>query len=168
MATFSTTKFLNGDPSLIPTVAERIMQEFIADGFTAKSDSYAGGVYDISLAKGGVFKAVLGMKSALKVTMNPEGNGINIKAGVGIFGQQAIPSAITLLVFWPILITQIWGMVKQSKLDDKAVAIAEQVIAEHSQSGFDQPSAPTSFCPNCGSKINGNVNFCPNCGGKIL
>ena len=167
MATFTTTKFLNGDPSLIPTIAERIMQEFVADGFTAKSDSYAGGVYDISLAKGGVFKAVLGMKSALKVTMNPEGNGINIKAGVGIFGQQAIPSAITLLVFWPILITQIWGMVKQSKLDDKAVAIAEQVIAEHSRSSFAQPTAPTSFCPNCGTKINGDVNFCPNCGGKI-
>ena len=168
MATFSTTKFLNGDPSLIPIIAERIMKEFIADGFTAKSDSYAGGVYDISLAKGGVFKAVLGMKSALKVTMNPEDNGINIKAGVGIFGQQAIPSAITLLVFWPILITQIWGLVKQSKLDDKAVAIAEQVIAEHSQSSFVQPSASTSFCSNCGTKINGNVNFCPNCGGKIL
>ena len=30
---------------------------------------------------------------------------------------------------WPVAATQIWGLVKQSKLDDKAVAIAEKVAA---------------------------------------
>ena len=166
MATFNTTKLLNGNPSLIPTIADRIVQEFQLEGFTAKSDSYAGGMYDISLAKGGVFKAVMGMKSALKVTMSPEGDQICFKAGVGIFGQQAIPSAITLLVFWPPIITQIWGLVKQSKLDDKALAIAEQVIAENRFTSFCQPQNTNagSFCPNCGSKVIGNAKFCPYCG----
>ena len=166
MATFNTTKLLNGNPSLIPTIADRIVQEFQLEGFTAKSDSYAGGMYDISLAKGGVFKAVMGMKSALKVTMSPEGDQICFKAGVGIFGQQAIPSAITLLVFWPLIITQIWGLVKQSKLDDKALAIAEQVIAENRFTSFCQPQNTNagSFCPNCGSKVIGNAKFCPYCG----
>lgn len=168
MATFNTTKFLNGNPSLIPTIADRIVQQFQLEGFTAKCDSYSGDVYDISLAKGGAFKAIMGMKSALKVTMSPEGNGINFKAGVGLFGQQAIPSAISLLVFWPVLITQVWGLVQQAKLDDKALAIAEQVIAENSSpSAFYQAPDTSSFCPNCGSKVNGNANFCPNCGGKL-
>ena len=58
MATFSTTKVLNGDPALIPEIADHIVRDFQMEGFTAKSDSYAGGVYDISLAKGNVFKAV--------------------------------------------------------------------------------------------------------------
>lgn len=169
MATFNTTKVLSGAPSLIPAIAERIVQEFQAEGFTAKSDSYAGGVYDISLAKGGAFKAIMGMKSALKVTMTPEGQRINFKAGVGIFGQQAIPSAITLLVFWPVLITQVWGLVQQAKLDDKALAIAEQVIAENRVASYHQSpaEAATSFCPNCGGKITGTPNFCPNCGNRI-
>ena len=134
MATFSTSKVMNGDPALIPEIADRIVRDFQMEGFTAKSDSYAGGVYDISLAKGNVFKAVLGMKSALKVTLTPQGNAIHINAGVGIFGQQAIPTAITMFFFWPVLIPQIWGMVQQSKLDDKAIAIAEQVIREHGRS----------------------------------
>jgi DNA-directed RNA polymerase subunit RPC12/RpoP len=169
MAIFSTEKVLNGNPSLIPTIADRIVNEFQMQGFTAKSDSYAGGVYDISLTKGNVFKAVLGMKSALKVTLTPNGNNIHIKAGVGIFGQQAIPTAITMFAFWPVLIPQIWGMVQQSKLDDQTVSIAEQVVNENGRASFyhEQMEQTASFCPNCGNKITGNVNFCPQCGSKI-
>lgn len=169
MAIFSTEKVLNGNPSLIPTIADRIVNEFQMQGFTAKSDNYAGDVYDISLAKGSIFKAVLGMKSALKVTLTPRGNSIHIKAGIGIFGQQAIPTAITMFAFWPVLIPQIWGMVQQSQLDDKAIAIAEQVIREHGSAsyGFASPTQGQSFCPACGNKVNADANFCPNCGAKL-
>ena len=169
MAIFSTEKVLNGNPSLIPTIAEKIVQEFQMQGFTAKCDNYVGDVYDISLAKGNIFKAVLGMKSALKIALTPRGNSIHIKAGVGIFGQQAIPTAITMFAFWPVLIPQIWGMVQQSQLDDKAIAIAEQVVSENGMSSFYQePSSQgTSFCPNCGNKVSGNANFCPSCGTRL-
>lgn len=51
------------------------------------------------------------MKTALKVNIIPNGNYIQITAGVGIFGQQAIPTVISMLFFWPVLITQISGMV---------------------------------------------------------
>lgn len=165
MAIFSTEKVLNGNPNLIPTIADRIVSEFQMLGFTAKCDNYAGNVYDISLAKGNIFKAVLGMKSALKVTLTPNGDSIHIKAGVGIFGQQAIPTVITMFAFWPVLIPQIWGMVQQSKLDDKAINIAEQTIRENNGSSFCQ--ANTSFCPNCGNKITESVNFCPKCGSRL-
>ena len=166
MSSFSTSKILNGDPALIPEIADRIVRDFQMEGFTAKSDSYAGGVYDISLAKGSVFKAILGMQSALKVNLTPQGNAIHINAGVGIFGQQAIPTAITMFVFWPVLIPQIWGMVKQSKLDDKAIAIAEKVIMERgmASSSYDTSAQSSSFCTNCGNKIIGNARFCPYCG----
>ena len=165
MSTFSTSKVLNGDPALIPEIADRIVREFQMEGFTAKSDSYAGGVYDISLAKGDAFKAVLGMKSALKVSLTPQGYAIHINAGVGIFGQQAIPTAITMFVFWPVLIPQIWGLVQQSKLDDRAIAIAEQVVMENSRASY--ANARSSFCPNCGNKVSENARFCPNCGNEL-
>lgn len=169
MAIFSTEKDLNGNPSLIPTIADRIVQEFQMQGFTAKCDNYSGDVYDISLAKGSIFKAVLGMKSALKITLTPRDNSIHIKAGIGIFGQQAIPTAITMFAFWPVLIPQIWGLVQQAKLDDKAIAIAEQVVMENNMASFYQEPAlqEISFCPNCGSKMRGNNNFCPKCGCRL-
>ena len=75
-----------------------------------------------------MFKAVLGLKSALKVSLIPKDNAIAFEAGIGIFGQQAIPTIISMLFFWPVLITQIWGIVQQSKLDDKALEIAEEVL----------------------------------------
>lgn len=169
MSTFSSSKVLNGNPAWIPEIANCIASEFQKDGFKAEIKNYPGGVYDISLAKGNVFKAVLGMKSALKVTLTPEVGSINIKAGVGIFGQQAIPTAITLFAFWPVLIPQIWGMVKQSKLDDKAIAIAEQIISQKHASSFSSYSTGDGdcFCPNCGKKVAADARFCANCGEKI-
>ena len=62
MATFNTKKILYASPSLIPTIAERILEQFRAEGYEVNSDQLSNGGYDISLRKGGIFKSVLGMK----------------------------------------------------------------------------------------------------------
>lgn len=51
-----------------------------------------------------------------------------MEAGVSIFKQQLVPTLITVCVFSPVVVAQIWGMIKQSKLDEKAVDIAERAI----------------------------------------
>ena len=81
MATFSTKKVLYGSTSLIPTIANRIQNEFQNDGYEVSMDALSSGGYDISITKGGVFKAVLGMETALKVTLFPQGNNIHFEAG---------------------------------------------------------------------------------------
>lgn len=172
MGTFNTKKILYGSSSLIPTIAQRIQEEFLNDGYEVVADALSSGGYDISITKGGVFKAVLGMKSALKVTLIPSGNNINFEAGVGIWGQQAIPTVISMLFFWPVLVTQIWGMVNQSKLDDRALAIAEDIInrSSYNASGTftgSTNSTHTSFCIACGSPVPHDAKFCPECGKKI-
>lgn len=173
MATFSTKKTLYGSTSLIPTIGNRIQEEFQNDGYEVSMDALSSGGYDISITKGGVFKAVLGMKTALKVTLLPQGNNIHFEAGVGIWGQQAIPTVISMLFFWPVLITQIWGMVEQSSLDDRALALAEQTISgDASSSAKASPFASSftetyKFCTNCGTKTEGTSKFCPECGAKL-
>ena len=134
MGTFATKKILPGNPSLIPAIAEQIRTEFMAEQFEVQIDNLLSGGVDISISKGNLFKAVLGLKSALKVSLIPKDNAIAFEAGIGIFGQQAIPTIISMLFFWPVLITQIWGMVQQSKLDDKALEIAEVMIRNQSSS----------------------------------
>lgn len=166
MGTFKTTKVLNANPSLIPIIADAIVSEFKAEGYETKVDASVSGGNDISLSKGGMFKAVLGMKSALKVSLTPQDNCIDFEAGVGIFGQQAIPTAISMLLFWPVLVTQIWGLIQQSQLDEKALAIAERTIANNSTAA--SIMANTQFCPNCGKPISESAYFCPNCGSKIM
>jgi hypothetical protein len=91
-----------------------------------------GGV-QVSIRKGGTFKAIIGMKTALNIKIEPVANGTTVEAGVGIFGQQAIPTAITLLVFWPVIIAQVWNMAHESNLDDEALDVAEESLKAHSE-----------------------------------
>ena len=126
MGAFTTKKTLYGNASQIPTVAEQIRQAFTADGYEVRIDNPANG-QEIYITKGGFVKAALGLRSALKVTMKPTRDGnINFEAGVSIFKQQFVPTVITMCFFSPVVIAQIWGMIKQSKLDEKAVLVAEQ------------------------------------------
>lgn len=186
MGTFNTKAILKGDPSLIPAIAERICQEFAIDGYEIKNENLISGGADISVAKGNLFKAALGMKTALKITLIPLNNGISFEAGVGIFGQQAIPTIIMWFFAWPVLITQIWGLVQQSKLDDKALSIARSVIDEQGRStagnypygnsyssnaGYavltSGETGTPKFCTNCGTKMPAGARFCPNCGSPL-
>lgn len=174
MGTFNTNAILKGNPSLIPAMADRICQVFAVDGYEVNRDNLMSGGVDISVTKGGFFKAVLGMKTALKITLVPRDNAIAFEAGVGIFGQQAIPTIIMLFFAWPVLLTQIWGIVQQADLDDKALAAAQSVIDEAGPatcSGFGStppsPSGCAKFCTNCGTKLPDNARFCSNCGSPI-
>ena len=92
-------------------------------------------------------------------------------AGIGIFGQQVIPTLVMIFVAWPVLLTQIWGLVQQSKLDDKALAIAEDVVRNSSSASQQHPySAPVTenkFCTQCGTKNSPDANFCSHCGNKL-
>lgn len=165
METYSKKKLLAAYPAQIDSIAEAIRTDFERDGFEVNIDTLMSGGKDISITKGNLFKAVLGMRSALKVTLIPQHDGVLFDANAGIFGQQAIPTVISMLFFWPVLLTQVWGLIEQSSLDDRALALAEQAIA-----ATPVPTVETGihkFCTGCGAKTDGSSNFCPNCGAKL-
>lgn len=165
MATYSKKKILAAHHSQIDSIANAIQRDFELEGFEVRVDSLMSGGKDISITQGKFFKAVLGMRSALKVTLTPQTDGVLFDANVGIFGQQAIPTVISMFFFWPVLITQIWGLVQQSKLDDKALAIAEQAIS--GAPTIDPLMSSAKFCTNCGSKMDNSSKFCSNCGATL-
>lgn len=171
MGTFNTQKLLNGNPQLIPAIASKIESTLTAEGYNVLNQQLISGAADISISKGGLFKAVLGMKTALKVTLKPQDDKIFFDASVGIFGQQLIPTLIMLFITWPVLVTQIWGLVKQSKLDDKVLATAEDFIRDCGQasSSFYEPTNTPEqrFCTVCGCQISTDSAFCPKCGTKL-
>ena len=128
MCTFSTKKILYGNASQIPAVAEQIRQSFVAEGYEVRFERIANG-REIYITKGGLFKAALGLRSALKVVMKPSKDGnISFEASASVLKQQFVPTIITACFFAPVAIAQIWGLIKQSKLDEKAVAIAEKAL----------------------------------------
>lgn len=128
MGTFKTTELLNGNPSMISHISSVMAQEFKNEGYEVKVVNLPAGGKDISITKGGLFKAILGLKTALKITLEPWGDKIRFDTNVGLFGLQVIPAAIVFFVTWPVIITQVWGLIQQSKLDDKALDIAKREI----------------------------------------
>ena len=171
MATYHTQKLLAATTAQIPQMAEAIRADFESDGFEVAVDTLMSGGRDISITKGNLFKAVLGMRSALKITLTPQSDGVFFDANVGIFGQQAVPTVITLFLFWPVLLTQIWGLVQQSSLDDRALAAAERAIGSTASPSSLMSASSTGgaqFCTSCGARIEGTeAPYCPNCGSKL-
>lgn len=165
MAAYIKKKLLQAHPSQIESIAKAIKNDFEGNGYEVNIDSLISGGNDISITKGGLFKAVLGMRSALKVTLVPQPDGVLFEANVGIYGQQAIPAVISMFFFWPVLLTQIWGLIQQSALDDRALAVAEKSIE------VSPKAAPLAndykFCTDCGTQVDKSAKFCPECGKRL-
>ena len=165
---FTSTKVFKVSPDRIPDMARTLEIELRKDEYETRSDMLLGGDMIVSLTKGGLFKAIVGMKTALKVELRSDNGNVLAKTSVGVWGHQIVPTVIMLLWFWPILITQIWGLVQQSRLDTRVMEILAKA-AEKEPETIDVPSyevdPPARFCPECGKPVTGN--FCANCGVKV-
>ena len=133
MGTFNSSKTFPYVVEDLAPVAKDVMDHFEAQDFEVTETNIPTGGTQVSIRKGGTFKAIIGMKTALNIKIEPEANGTKVEAGVGIFEQQAIPTAITLLVFWPVIIAQVWNMAHESKLDEEAMDVAEESLKAHSE-----------------------------------
>jgi hypothetical protein len=151
-------------------VANDLVLHFQQQGYETTSLATLTGGWDVSITKGGVFKSVIGAKTALKIEITTDGNQTSVRASVGVFGLQAIPSAISLLLFWPLLATQIFGLVRQSHLDEEAIACVEESLktrAAQSSTASAPPSRQQRFCVECGTVNLSDATFCAKCGVKL-
>lgn len=165
MGTFCKKVVLQASAAQIPDMAESIKQDFAADGYEVSIENLMSGGCDVSISKGGVFRTVVGMKTALKVTLTPQTNGVLFDAHVGIFGQQVVPALVVYFVFWPIIITQIVGLIQQSKMDDRALEAAQRAIANSANNIYTANIG--KFCSNCGASVSNASKFCPECGARL-
>lgn len=125
MGKFSSSKIFCNCDCYIDNVVKQFSEQMQQEGFDINAQKVSDGKWDISIKKGGMFKAILGMKSALKIEIHSASPNVLVKTGVGIFAQQAVPTVITMLVR-PVLLAQIWGMIKQAKLDTHVMEVLQQ------------------------------------------
>jgi hypothetical protein len=140
MGAFSSSRTVPHVVEDLSAVAQDVMRHFESQDYEVTETNIPTGGVQVSIRRGGTFKAIIGLKSALNIKIEPVANGTTVDAGVGIFGQQAIPTAITLLVFWPVLVAQVWNMAQEAKLDEEALRVAEESLKAHSKA----PSEPTA------------------------
>jgi hypothetical protein len=133
MGTFNSSKTVPYVVEDLAPVAQDVMAHFEGQDYEVSETQIPTGGVQVSIRRGGTFKAIIGLKSALNIKIEPVANGTTVDAGVGIFGQQAIPTAITLLVFWPVVIAQVWNMAQEANLDEEAIRVAEESLRAHSE-----------------------------------
>jgi hypothetical protein len=133
MGTFNSSTTVPYVVEDLSPVAQDVMRHFESQDFEVTETPIPTGGVQVSIRRGGTFKAIIGLKTALNVRIEPVANGTKVEAGVGIFGQQAIPTAVTLLVFWPVILAQVWNMAQEAKLDEEALGVAEQSLKAHSE-----------------------------------
>jgi hypothetical protein len=141
MGTFNSSKTVPHVVENFAPVAQDVMAHFESQDYEVTETHIPTGGVQVSIRRGGTFKAIIGLRSALNIRIEPVANGTRVEAGVGIFGQQAIPTAITLLVFWPVLVAQVWNMAQEANLDEEAIGVAEESLKAHSSKA---PSRTTS------------------------
>jgi len=132
MGTFNSSRSVPYVVEDLAPVVQEVMRHFEDQDYEVTETHIPTGGAQVSIRRGGTFKAIIGMKTALNIKLEPQANGTKVEAGVGIFGQQAIPTAITLLVFWPVVIAQVWNMAQESNLDEEALGVAEESLKAHS------------------------------------
>jgi hypothetical protein len=138
VGTFNSTKTVPYVVDDLAPVAQEVKSYFESQEFEATQTNLPAGGVQVSIRRGGTFKAIIGMKTALNIKIEPVAGGTQVDAGVGIFGQQAIPTMITALVFWPVIIAQVWNMAQEAKLDEEALGVAEESLKAHA-SGAPSP-----------------------------
>ena len=141
MGTFSSSKTFSYVVEDLAPVSRDVMRHFESQDFEVTETNIPTGGTQVSIRKGGTFKAIIGMKTALNIKIEPVANGTTVDAGVGIFDQQAVPTAITLLIFWPVLIAQVWNMAHESKLDEEALDVAEESLKAHASKAPSETTA---------------------------
>ena len=132
MGTFNSSQTFPYIVEDLTPVAQDVMRHFEQQDYEVTETNIPTGGVQVSIRRGGIFKAIVGLRSALNIRIEPVANGTKVEAGVGIFGQQAIPTAISLLVFWPVVIAQVWNMAQEAKLDEEALGVAEESLKAHS------------------------------------
>jgi hypothetical protein len=162
MSVFKSSRIFSATLSDVRPLAEAVAGHFTADGFETQIEPTLNGCL-LSISKGGIFKAVCGLKTALNIEIEKlDGDRIQAEARVGIFGVQFVPSLIMLFAFAPILFTQIWGLIQQAELDDKAMLYIQDYLGS---SGKEISTAPV--CPQCKTALSATARFCPVCGTAV-
>lgn len=181
MSLFKSEKLIPISVADLEPVAREVQSHFQQRHYQVNSLQTAAGTWEIDITSGGMFKAAVGLKSALKVQIEAMPAGTVVRAGAGIFGKQAIPTMVTMFVAWPVILTQAWGIIRQAGLDDEAVRIVEISLSRHDraargrngqdpepQQAYQSPAAAVgtngTHCAGCGNQLAQSARFCPHCG----
>lgn len=185
MGAFTSIKTLMADPSQMPHIAEMIENDFRLNGFVVTQQTGVAGDFTLVMKRDGFFRQVFALDQRLYVKMSASGDKVYFEARSNIFVKSVVYQVILtiaelllafLVILFPLFlameVTFVVGLVKQAKLDNRALAIAEKFENYSFQTAptTARPTpnvAQTVFCPSCGNEVSANSKFCTSCGSLL-
>ena len=165
MSLFSSQRSFPSSLKSAPKLMDYVRSHFEAEGYAVETSTTASGGF-ISLTKGSIFHSILGLATGLNITLDCLPGEIAVSMEVGVFGKQAVPAAIGLLFFKPLLIAPLIGLLQQNKLDTEAYEVIEAGI-KACEAG-DEADMFIERCPQCGALVSNDAKFCTACGRKLF
>jgi hypothetical protein len=146
-SSFETSRTVPVTVDDLTPVVQDLMEHFRRQEYEVASNQKIGGGWRVDITKGELFATLVGTKTALNIDIEPVGDSTQVKASVGLFDLQAIPTVLMLFVFTPVIIGQIIGLVQQEKLDNEAVDVTEQALRRHAMIHTPPPTPPPAPSP---------------------
>ena len=114
---------------VLEKIRKYLDDHYSAEGFTVESTiSDDGNQLTLWATKSDLFRTIAGLTAAIKIDVFHDASEVHVVAGIGANGQHLIPTLVGAVLFWPIAVTGGWGMIKQLKMDDKAVDMVAHVL----------------------------------------
>ena len=117
---------LDGNSELIPMASSEIESELFLNGYDICVSPYGRNGKQLSITRYGVFGRIFGNMTAFKIWLIPDEGKIRFKTSVGLYGNKEVPT-IWSTYFMPLT----RRLVRQCKLNEKALAIATSAIQEY-------------------------------------
>lgn len=141
------------------------------------------------------WRSLLGMSSALNITLTKRGNDLIVETDAGKWADKIAVGAVGAFILHPLLITAAYGAWKQSQLPDRIFGVIEQYLKERqgsskatriqvqssgdlspsgvvSDTASDAATASTAAaeeiaCSNCGQAAKTGAKYCDQCGTRL-
>ncbi len=124
------------------------------------------------------WRSILGMSSALNVTMTLQGENLVVQMGAAKWVDKAAVGAVGVLIFWPALIPAAYGAWKQKQLPNQVFQLIDQYVATGqvpvvapmpaaAPVAAPAPAPAGARCPSCGQAVRTGAKFCDSCGAPL-
>ena len=101
-----------------------------AEGFKCQRLQMEDGGIVIQIEKGGGWRKVLGMSTAVHIVFHQVENTVNVEIGSGRWLDKAASGALSLIILWPLAITAGIGAWQQMKLPGRVFGYLAEYLGQ--------------------------------------
>lgn len=111
-------------------VARKVSSWLMLHDFEAQIVDLPDGRTTVQARQPKSWRYILGMSSALNITLRKEGDTLVVETDAGMWAEKIAVGAVGVFILHPLLITMAYGTWKQMQLPEKVFEVIEQYMNE--------------------------------------